>query len=89
MFIKDVESVSVSYNNNYIIKSILENNEPYFIELSNDIINEFLRSKKTSYSEVILDYNMNFEVIITDIDLLHETTKESFEKLNYGRSESI
>ena len=88
LFIKDVESVSLSFNNNYIIKSILENNKSYFVELSKDIVNEFLKSKKTAYSETILDHNMNFEVVITDTDLykkhinlLYEVTKTSFESI--------
>lgn len=88
MFIKDVESVSLLHNGNYIVKSIIEGFKPYFVELSRDIVYEFLKSRKTEYSETILDHNMNFEVIITDtdlykkhIELVYEATKKDFTSL--------
>nr|DAF21712.1 MAG TPA: hypothetical protein [Caudoviricetes sp.] len=67
--IKEVESVQETYNRNYLIKIILENNKKDFVELSREIVVDFLKSQKSTYYELIIDVYCNFKEVINNYEL--------------------
>ena len=68
---RGVETTSVvNYNNElYIVEMKNKVGEIYKVELYNNVIQHFLTTFKTSYSEMIIDENSNFKNIITDYEL--------------------
>ena len=64
--IKEVESVQETYNRNYLIKVILENNKKDFVKLSREIVVDFLKSQKSIYHELIIDIYCNFKEVINN-----------------------
>lgn len=67
--IKEIESVQEIYNSNYLIKIILENNKKDFVELSREIVVDFLKSQKSIYCELVIDAYCNFKEIINNYEL--------------------
>lgn len=76
LFIKDVESVQLSLEGNYLVEVILESDKNYFFELSKDIVQEFLNFRKTSYCEWVLDKDFNLKEIVTDFYFVENKIKE-------------
>lgn len=67
----------VNYNNRlYIIEMKDKRGEIYKVELYNNIIQHFLATFKTSYSEMIIDNNSNFKQVITDYKLYEMNLKQ-------------
>lgn len=73
--IKEVESVQETYNRNYLIKIILENNKKDFVELSREIVVDFLKSQKSIYRELIIDVYCNFKEVINNYELFVRETE--------------
>ena len=67
--IKEIESVQEIYNSNYLIKIILENNKKDFVELSREIVVDFLKSQKSIYCELVIDAYCNFKEIVNNYEL--------------------
>ena len=67
--IKEVGSVQETYNGNYLIKVILENNKKDFVELSREIVVDFLKSQKSVYRELVIDMYCNFKEVIDNYEL--------------------
>jgi hypothetical protein len=67
--IKEIESVQEIYNRNYLIKVILENNKKDFVELSREIVVDFLKSQKSIYCELVIDAYCNFKEIVNNYEL--------------------
>nr|DAS39908.1 MAG TPA: hypothetical protein [Caudoviricetes sp.] len=67
--IKEIEFVQETYNGNYLIKIILENNKKDFVELSREIVVDFLKSQKSTYYELIIDVYCNFKEVINNYEL--------------------
>lgn len=76
LFIKDLESVQLSSDGNYLIEVILESDKNYFFELSKDIVQDFLNFRKTSYSEWVLDKDFNLKEIITNYYFVENDIKK-------------
>lgn len=76
LFIKDVESVQLSLEGNYLVEVILESDKNYFFELSKDIVQDFLNSMKTPYSKWVLDESINLKEIVTDYYSVESKIKE-------------
>ena len=57
------------YNRNYLIKVILENNKKDFVELSREIVVDFLKSQKSIYHELVIDVYCNFKEVINNYEL--------------------
>lgn len=75
---KGVEITSVvNYNNElYIVEMEDKKGETYKVELYNNVIQHFLSTFKTSYSEMVIDINSNFKQIITDCELYKMLLKQ-------------
>lgn len=75
---RGVEIISVvNYNNElYIVEMEDKRGETYKVELYNNIIQHFLDTFKTSYSEMVIDINSNFKQIITDCELYKMLLKQ-------------
>lgn len=75
---KGVEITSVvNYNNElYIVEMKDKKGETYKVELYNNVIQHFLSTFKTSYSEMVIDINSNFKQIITDCELYKMLLKQ-------------
>ena len=75
---RGVEITSVvNYNNElYIVEMKNKVGEIYKVELYNNIIQHFLTTFKTSYSEIIIDNNSNFKQVITDYELYNMYLKQ-------------
>ena len=96
---RGVEITSVvNYNNElYIVEMENKKGETYKVELYNNVIQHFLSTFKTSYSEMIIDNNSNFKQVITDYELYEmnlkqlEYAKEQLPKLvsTFGNSQEI
>lgn len=87
-FIKDVTFVMISpINGNYLIHTKLTSGKDYQVELHKDIVDYFLESQKTAYSELILDRYMNFEEFITDYKLYEEHIKQVAKDINNDNKE--
>lgn len=67
--IKEIESVQEIYNSNYLIKIVLENNKKDFVELSREIVVDFLKSQKSIYCELVIDAYCNFKEVINNYEL--------------------
>lgn len=67
--IKEIEFVQETYNGNYLIKIILENNKKDFVELSREIVVDFLKSQKSIYHELVIDVYCNFKEVINNYEL--------------------
>lgn len=87
-FIKDVTFVMISpINGNYLIHTKLDSGKNYIVELHKDIVDFFIESQRTDYSELILDRYMNFEEFITDYKLYEEHVKQVAKNINYDNKE--
>lgn len=96
---RGVEITSVvNYNNElYIVEMEDKKGETYKVELYNNVIQHFLETFKTSYSEMVIDINSNFKQIITDCELYKmllkqlEYAKEQLPELvsTFGNSQEI
>ena len=75
---KGVEIKSVeTYNNEfYIIYMKDREGEIIKTELGNNVIQHFLDTFKTSYSEIVLDKELNFNTVITDYELYNMHIKQ-------------
>lgn len=75
---RGVEITSVvNYNNElYIVEMKNKVGEIYKVELYNNIIQHFLTTFKTSYSEIIIDNDSNFKQVITDYELYNMYLKQ-------------
>lgn len=75
---RGVEITSVvNYNNRlYIIEMKNKVGEIYKVELYNNVIQHFLNTFKTSYSEIIIDNDSNFKQVITDYELYNMYLKQ-------------
>lgn len=75
---RGVEITSVvNYNNElYIVEMEDKKGETYKVELYNNVIQHFLSTFKTSYSEMVIDINSNFKQIITDCELYKMLLKQ-------------
>lgn len=83
---RGVEITSVvNYNNRlYIIEMKNKVGEIYKVELYDNVIQHFLNTFKTSYSEMIIDENCNFKQVITDYELY----KMYLKQLEYAKQQS-
>ena len=81
---RGVEITSVvNYNNElYIVEMKNKEGETYKVELYNNVIQHFLTTFKTSYSEMIIDENSNFKNIITDYELNKKQIEHAKEQLS-------
>jgi hypothetical protein len=81
---RGVEITSVvNYNNElYIVEMKNKVGEIYKVELYNNVIQHFLTTFKTSYSEMIIDENSNFKNIITDYELHKKQIEHAKEQLS-------
>lgn len=75
---KGVGITSVVNHNNelYIVEMENKIGETYKVELYNTVIQHFLDTFKTSYSEMVIDINSNFKQIITDCELYKMLLKQ-------------
>jgi hypothetical protein len=74
----------VNYNNRlYIIEMKNKVDEIYKVELYDNVIQHFLNTFKTSYSEMIIDENCNFKQVITDYELY----KIHLKQLEYAKQQ--
>ena len=90
--IKEVESVQETYNRNYLIKIILENNKKDFVELSREIVVAFIKSQKSIYRELVIDVYCNFKEVINNHELFireMENIKHLIEKESKFSKEKI
>ena len=80
---RGVEITSVvNYNNElYIVEMKNKVGEIYKVELYNNVIQHFLTTFKTSYSEMIIDENSNFKHIITNNELYKKQIEYARERL--------
>ena len=83
---REVDSVVLLEDGNYRVKTIKENSEDYYVELGKDLIQDYIKCMKTSYSKIELNPNLEFEMIITDLELFKQKLKEVKEYENKGIS---
>ena len=64
----EITSVDVYNNEFYIIYMKDSKGEILKTKIPNTIIQHFLNTFKTSYSEIVLDTNLNFKTVITNYE---------------------
>lgn len=65
----EITSVDVYNNEFYIIYMKDSKGEILKTKIPNTVIQHFLNTFKTSYSEIVLDTNFNFKTVITNYEL--------------------
>ena len=79
----EITSVDVYNNEFYIIYMKDNKGEIIKTKIPDTVIQHFLNTFKTSYSEIVLDINLNFKTVITDYKLYDMYLKQ----LDYAKEQ--